>query len=126
MLQSRIHRQVLAVVLLVAATRTLFWVWRPPPKPLLDPQQGPVGLVPSLDRSDAISLSWLPGIGEEKARRLIRERPHLGVALNPALLPLIAGFGQDAAGEIQRWYQDRGVRLWRVNEHGQWRTVTPH
>ena len=104
----------MAVLLLLAAARTWAGSLRAPPADLLDPSAGPPTVMPDLDRDGWERLSWLPGVGPERARRLVAERPHLGVALTPGRLALLPGFGPGITEKVEAWYGRGGSAPARI------------
>ncbi len=105
--RARDHR-ILAAVLLWAALRGWWVAWEPPPRDLLEPATGPPTALPELAHDGWIELSRLPGIGPERARRIVQERAHLGVPLTPSRLRLIPGIGDGTAAEVEAWYARAG------------------
>ncbi len=102
------HERVVALLLAVAAGRTLWNGAQVPPALLLDPCEGPATLLPDLDHDGWLRLAWLPGVGEERAKRIVRLRQFLGVPLTPARLALLPGFGAGIAEEVAAWYARGG------------------
>ena len=101
MQRRAVHARVLAVLLMVAAVRTLDLRLAASERLLLDPVHGPPTVLPDLARDGWLRLSWLPGIGPEKARRIVAQRPHLGVPLRASRLALLSGVGSETAAEVE-------------------------
>lgn len=104
----RSHRRLVALVLAVAAGRILVDALAPPPPDLLDPATGPPGRLPDLARDGWAVLTGVPGLGPERAHRLVHQRPALGVDLAPGLLHLLPGFGPGLERGIAVWYGQGG------------------
>ena len=68
-------------------------------------QAGPPTLIPDLATDDRLRLSWLPGVGDYRAERIIAERPFLQLPLTPPRLELVPGVGQKTARQVSRWYR---------------------
>jgi len=64
--------------------------------------------LPDLNTAGRAELAILPGFGPARALSLVRNRPHLGVGLTPATLPLLPGFGEKSAHLLQAWYASEG------------------
>ncbi len=105
---SRRAERALAAVLLVAAVRGLALELAPPPADLLDPVGGADGVLPDLDHDGWIPLSWLPGVGADRARQVVAQRAQLGLPLTPARLRLLDGIGDQTALEVEQWYRRAG------------------
>jgi len=102
------HERAVALLLTVAAARTLWQAMADPPTRLLNPLEGPETLLPDLDQDGWLRLSWLPGVGESRARRIVDQRRFLGVPLTPARLALLPGFGSGVAKEVAAWFAREG------------------
>lgn len=99
-----IHDSLVAGLLLCAAVRTGCATLGAPPRDLLDPASGPPTLLPDLAHDGWLRLSWLPGIGAERARSLVAQRPYLGFPLTPGRLALLPGFGPATAEAVEAFY----------------------
>ena len=108
------HERVVAVLLLVAAVRTWADSLHAPPTDLLDPATGPPTVTPDLAHDGWERLSWLPGVGPERARRLVADRPHLGVTLTPGRLGLLPGFGPGITEKVEAWFARGGSAPARI------------
>ena len=64
--------------------------------------------LPDLQHDGAAALAVLPGLGGERAARVVAGRPFLGVPLRPANLDRIPGVGVTTRREVQAWYRRRG------------------
>lgn len=95
----------LAILLLLGAARTACWRLEPEPPDLLDPAIGPPTVLPDLATADRVQLSWLPGVGDARAARLVTERPHLGFPLTPGTLHLLLAVGPGTAEAVEEWYR---------------------
>lgn len=102
------HDRLIAALLLLAAVRTWADSLRAPPSDLLDPAVGPPSVLPDLSHDGWVRLNWLPGIGGDRARRIVALRPFLGVRLTPQRLALLPGFGGGIADEVAAWYARGG------------------
>jgi len=111
-----------ALILAVAAGRLLAASLAPPEADLLDPARGPPTCLPDPARSGWATLTALPGLGPERARRVVRERAALGVPLRPGRLHLLPGIGPGLEERIRAWYARGGWEL--PDAHG-FRTPDP-
>lgn len=75
----------------------------PPAPDLFGPQAPPV-LLPDLAHDGAQRLALLPGVGPDRARRIVQARPHLGAPLTPDNLALLPGVGEETARAVQAFY----------------------
>lgn len=100
-----LHQRLLAALLLLAAVRTLALRSAPPPADLLDPQSGPPTVLPDLAHDDWVRLTWLPEVGEEKARAIVAARPRLRVPLTLERLHLVPGCGPTLQARARDWYR---------------------
>lgn len=99
------HRRYCATLFLWIAAITWIQAWEAPQRDLLQLPIGPGTVLPDLAKDDWMRLSWLPGIGVEKARHIVSIRPHLGFRLTPGRLHLIPGIGPRTAQKVQDWYR---------------------
>lgn len=73
--------------------------------------------MPDLQQDGVVRLSWLPGVGPYRARRIVEQRPFLQVPLTPLRLGLLSGVGETTAEEVAAWYA-RQANLRSGEEHG--------
>jgi hypothetical protein len=99
------HETILALILLIAAWRALALQQSRGLEHWAEAGAGPETLVPDLANDDRLRLSWLPGVGDYRARCIVAGRPMLQLPLTPARLALIPGVGETTAGQVDRWYQ---------------------
>ena len=99
------HETLVALVLIFAAWRALGLNQERGLIAWTDPGAGPQTLVPNLATDDRLRLSWLPGVGDYRAHRIVAERPGLQLLLTPERLQMISGVGETTAQEVHRWYQ---------------------
>jgi len=52
------------------------------------------------------SLSWIPGVGDTQAKKMVLQRPRLGIPLGPKQLPLFSGIGAVTAQNMPTWVVD--------------------
>ncbi|RMH03838.1 MAG: hypothetical protein D6702_04650 [Planctomycetota bacterium] len=95
-------------VLLAASIRTLFSGIVAEPADLADPVRGAEAVLPDLQHDGWLRLSWLPGLGPERARQVVAARARLSVRLTPERLALLPGVGERTAAEIAAWYRRGG------------------
>ncbi len=69
--------------------------------------QGPETLVPDLKHDDALRLSWLPGVGSDRAQKIVSQRPFLQFPLTPPRLAMLPGVGQTTADAVTEWYAEQ-------------------
>ena len=65
---------------------------------------GPETLIPDLAHDDALRLSWLPGVGLDRAEKIVRQRQFLQMPLTPQRLALLPGVGPTTADAVSAWY----------------------
>ncbi|TAH34549.1 MAG: hypothetical protein EYC70_16575 [Planctomycetota bacterium] len=108
MKEPELHGRIVAVLLLAGCLRTLALRFAPAPAELMDPASGPPTALPELAGADWVRLTWLPGIGEARGRRIVELRPFLGQPLTPERLHLLPGCGETLEQQVRAWYRSEG------------------